>query len=274
MKVFVTGGCGFIGCHVINALLIQGFEVIALRRFDSSPCIKLSAEPKWVLGDLAKCPVGAFDGCDALIHLAAAGVTDLNNWDECFSVNLDQSLALWQRAVRAGIHSFVIAGSCFEYGASALKYERIPVDAPLLPTAAYHASKASATMAACALAVEERLSIKILRPFHVYGEGEGATRFWPALRKAALAGEDFSMTYGEQIRDFTPVDIVASAFLNSLGNVGKAGEPEIKNIGTGISQSLRSFALYWWNEWSAKGKLRFGEINYRDGEIMHYVPEL
>jgi nucleoside-diphosphate-sugar epimerase len=82
------------------------------------------------------------------------------------------------------------------------------------------------------------------------------------------------MTYGEQIRDFTPVDIVVSAFLNSLGNVGNAGEPEIQNIGTGISQSLRSFALYWWNEWSAKGKLRFGEINYRDGEIMHYVPEL
>ena len=56
----------------------------------------------------------------------------------------------------------------------------IPTDAPLEPTGPYHASKAAATMAALGLAVDRKLSLSVLRPFHVFGEGEEETRFWPA----------------------------------------------------------------------------------------------
>ena len=68
---------------------------------------------------------------------------------------------------------------------------------PLEPTGAYHSAKAAATMAALGLAVDRKLALTVLRPFHVYGEGEAEGRLWPALRKAALTGVDLPMTKGE-----------------------------------------------------------------------------
>jgi len=149
------------------------------------------------------------------------------------------------------------------------------VDAPLEPTHAYAASKAAATMAAVALAVEQQVELVLLRPFHVFGEGEASQRFWPSLRKAALAGEDFPMTVGEQIRDFIPVEKVADAFVSALARTDlRAGEPKIKNVGTGKPQTLRAFARHWWKQWGAQGKLKIGDVPYRVNEIMRYVPQI
>ena len=66
----------------------------------------------------------------------------------------------------------------------------------------------------CQWAEEHQLSLEILRVFHVSGEGESQNRFWPSLRRAALAGEDFQMRAGEQIRDFLNVLDVSSVFLD------------------------------------------------------------
>jgi nucleoside-diphosphate-sugar epimerase len=167
----------------------------------------------------------------------------------------------------------VICGSCFEYGNAGKRYEFIPVDAPLEPTGPYHASKAAASMAALALATQRKLSMVILRPFHVFGEGESPERFWPMLRDAALTGRDLPMTLGEQVRDFIPVEQVADAFLRAVQREDiVAGSPVIENVGTGRPQKLREFAEYWWGKWEAKGSLSLGAIPYRQDEVMRYVP--
>ena len=81
------------------------------------------------------------------------------------------------------------------------------------------------------------------------------------------------MTLGEQIRDFTPVEFVANKFLDyATQQEIVPGEPLIKNIGTGNPQKLIDFAEYHWNNLSAKGKLLPGKIEYRDNEVMRYVP--
>lgn len=274
MRVFVTGGCGFIGSHVLNELNRQDYETVALRRIGSSPCIDLDVQPEWVDGDLLV-PLGeVLSCCDAVLHLAAAGVHALNDWDQCFEVNLHHSLSLWRQAVRFGVQRFVIAGSCFEYGKSALHYDRIPVEAPLMPTGAYHASKASATMAAIALASEHNLVMSILRPFHVYGEGEASLRFWPALKQAAIAGDDFEMTMGEQVRDFTPVKYVAKCFVDELREQLSPGDARIRNVGTGSIVSLAEFAVQQWKQLGATGRLKFGSVPYRENEVMRYVPKV
>jgi len=274
MKIFITGGCGFIGSHVLKALLAAGHSVRALRRTGSMPRIPLEVEPKWIEGDLSNFSQSALDDCDVFIHLAAAGVHDLNDWNACFDVNVTQSIQIWRQAVAAGIKQFIITGSCFEYGLSAERYERIPVDAPLLPTAAYHASKASASMAAMALCVEHRLNLSILRPFHVYGEGEAETRFWPALRNAAFSGNDFLMTRGEQVRDFINVEDVARKYIEVMLNPPEPKKCQIMNVGLGSPMSLHTFADCWWGKWSARGALKIGSVPYRPGEVMRYVPEI
>jgi len=276
MKIFVTGGTGFIGSHFLKRALAAGHEVIALRLPGDRPKILLAAQPEWVDGSLADDWRDKLAGCGALVHIAALGVSPQKaDWDQLFAVNVQQSLNLWLHAADAGVKRLVICGSCFEYGKSGERFEFIPVTAPLEPANAYAASKAAATMAALAMAVEKKTELLILRLFHVFGDGEEASRFWPSLRKAALAGEDFPMTAGEQIRDFVPVEMVAETFLAALARTDLlAGEPKVENVGTGKPQTLRAFAEHWWRHWNAKGKLKVGAVPYRPNEVMRYVPEI
>jgi nucleoside-diphosphate-sugar epimerase len=274
MRLFVTGGTGFIGSHFLQAALAAGHEVTALRRPGSAPGLPLAVAPTWADGDLENLDASRLRGMDALVHLAAVGTTpNRAEWGECFRCNVGASVALWKQASDAGIRNFVIAGSCFEYGRSAERYEFIPVRAPLEPTGPYAASKAAATMAAWGLAVERGLSLAILRPFHVFGDG-GEEGFWPALRAAASAGGDFSMTAGEQVRDFVPAAQVAAEFLAALEHAPVAGQPTVRNVGTGRPQTLRSFAEEWWRKLGAAGQLRLGAVPYRANEIMRCVPQL
>jgi len=276
VKIFATGGTGFIGGHFLKQALAARHHVFAVRRAGSKTRIPLPREPIWLKGNLNADWSAVLSKCDALVHLAAAGVSPQNaDWDALFDVNVRQSLNLWRQAAKAGVKRFVICGSCFEYGKSGERYEFIPPDAPLEPTHAYAASKAAATMAALALAMEQKIELLVLRPFHVFGEGEESGRLWPSLRKAALAGENFPMTEVEQVRDFVPVEKVAESFVTALARTDlRAGEPKIENVGSGKPQMLRSFAEHWWKQWGAKGKLRIGDVPYRANEVMRYVPQM
>jgi nucleoside-diphosphate-sugar epimerase len=276
MKLFVTGGTGFIGAHFLRQALAAGHDVSALCLPNDRPRINLPVEPRWLQGTVGDDWTEALAGCDALVHLAALGVSPQKaEWPDLLRVNVLDSAQLWLQAARIGIRRLIICGSCFEYGRSGERYERIPVDAPLEPTNAYAASKAAATVNALALAVEQQVELIVLRPFHLFGEGQHPANFWPSLQRAAFAGEDFAMTPGEQIRDFMPVEEVAAAFLNAVARTDlQAGQPRIENLGTGKPQTLRAFAEHWWQTWHATGKLKFGVQPYRPGEVMRYVPQL
>ncbi|MGB0743273.1 MAG: NAD-dependent epimerase/dehydratase family protein [Opitutales bacterium] len=278
MKIFVTGATGFIGRNFVRHALDLGHEVVALGRTwpEEASFGKSREREQRIQGGLTSLKAHHFSGCSALVHLAAHGVNpQKSNWADCFRVNVLESLEAWTLAADEGVKRFVICGSCFEYGASGQKFDRIPTDAPLMPTGPYHSSKAAATMAAIGLAHHRKLECIIARPFHVFGEGEADYRFWPSLRTAALSGQNFPMTAGEQIRDFVPVELVAKKFLEacSLKKV-KSGTATVLNIGTGKAQTLRQFAEYWWEQWNAKGRLHFGEIPYRENEVMRYVPKI
>ena len=170
---------------------------------------------------------------------------------------------------------FVVAGSCFEYGRAGERYEFIPPDAPLEPTLSYPTSKAAASVAFVGFAAEIGMELSIHRIFQVFGEGESENRLWPSLRRAALAGEDFAMSPGEQVRDFVPVEQVAASLLTACSHrPAEAGRACIENIGTGRPQTVRQFAEHWWAKWQATGTLHFGVKPYRDGEVMRYVPKI
>ena len=210
----------------------------------------------------------------AIIHLAAYGVNqNFDSWHEAFRWNVSASVNLLGQAKQAGVKRFVIAGSCSEYGKSAERYKYVPCDAPLEPVNAYGASKATTTIAAMAFAREHELELAVLRPFHIFGEGESQERLWPSLKKAALAGEDFPMTFGEQIRDFTTVEFAAEKFIYyAVEAIIEQGEPVIHNLGTGKPMSLNSFAEAQWKKFGATRRLKRGEIPYRKNEVMRYVP--
>jgi nucleoside-diphosphate-sugar epimerase len=274
MRILLTGGTGFIGSHFLNLALAEGHSVLALRRTPGSiPRIPLIAKPQWLDRQLDAVTVDDIKGCDVLVHLAAYSVQHpFDTIANSMYWNLTAVLALCEQARLANIQRFVVAGSCYEYGRSGEQYDAIPTVAPLQPTNSYAASKAAASIALSQWAEEFQLSLEILRLFHVYGEGEAESRFWPSLRRAALSGNDFPMTPGEQIRDFLPVVEVARTFLRQAA-ASDASSPlqRVRNVGTSQPISIRKFAEYWWNQWDAKGKLCFGALAYRSGEVMRYV---
>lgn len=274
MKIFLTGGTGFIGSHFLNQALAAGHNIIALRRNSASmPRIKLEHQPLWLDLPMDQVPANKLEGCNVLVHLAAhTGNVPYDTLSNCLQWNLIAVLDLFEKARLAGIQRFIVAGSCFEYGKSGERYTEIPTNAPLEPTNSYAASKAAASIALLQWAEEHKLSLEILRVFHVFGEGEPENRFWPSLQRAALAGEDFPMTAGEQIRDFLPVEEVAEAILSRATWVdNQYFKPNVYNLTSGKACSIRSFAEHWWRFWGANGQLLPGKVSYRDGEVMRYV---
>lgn len=277
MRLFVTGGTGFIGSHFVRYALGHAHDIVALRRApDSAMRLESIVLPQWLDKPMTGVQIDDLRGVDALVHLAAAGVSpQCAPWQELMRVNVVESLQLWQTAAKAGVGRIVVCGSCFEYGRSAERYDWLPPDAPLEPVTPYAASKAAASMAAMGLAAEYKVEVVIVRPFNVFGEGQHHKNFWPSLRRAALSGEDFPMTRGEQVRDFVPVERVAEEILEAcVSKSAVACGVQVINIGSGHPQTLHEFAEMWWTRWNAKGSLLIGALPYRDGEVMRYVPAI
>ena len=276
MKLFVTGGTGFIGSHFLKKALGDGHEIVALRRPLGKTRIHLETEPQWVEGELDDNYSETLETCDALIHFAAHTPNPpYDTYEQCHYWNVTATMNLFNQALEASINNFVVAGSCFEYGKSAERYNKIPSNAPLEPTESYPTSKAEASIALTSWSIERQVHLQILRLFHVFGEGENPNRLFPSLYRAAISGEDYQMTQGSQVRDFVSVDEVATKFLDAVAHdLPPKGEPRIRNIGTGKPQTVRSFAEFWWNEWGATGELQFGKLPYRDNEVMRYLPDV
>lgn len=274
--LLVTGATGFIGSHFVAHAATQGFRVIAVRRAATS-AFRVPV-PEGLLLDK---PLDAIDASDlrsvhVLVHLAAEGATARGaKWEDCLRVNVVESLALVNRAVDAGVRRIVVTGSYAEYGRAGLRFDPIPPDAPLEPTDPYATSKAAACVAVCGLCRSRKFELSYQRLFSAYGPGQYAENFWPALRKAALAGEDFPMTEGRQIRDFIPVEVVAAKLLHECTRPDLvAGEPHIRNLATGKPESLREFATARWAEWGAKGEIKFGAVPTRPNEVVRFVPQV
>lgn len=277
MKIFITGGTGFIGSNFINYVTDLNFDVVAPKRSASRPRVQLRNLDKitWVNKELDEDFTEELRDCDAFIHFAAHSVhPPYKPLSECVYWNVYSAVKLLEAADRAGVKNVIIAGSCFEYGLTANDYEKIPPGAQLKPVEPYGMSKALASDACINFVKGKKIKLQILRIFQVYGDGENENRFWPSLKKAALNGYDFPMSSGEQIRDFIHVSKVCEQFVDALSDKTiKFGEPAIKNIAEGEGKSLIDFANLWWAKFQAKGQLKPGLVKLRPGEIGRIVAD-
>jgi UDP-glucose 4-epimerase len=222
LRVLVTGGSGFIGRHVVNALLDEGADVtVADKRAFPGKVSRgddAGGRVRMVIGDLCDPSVVAEavrPGTDAIIHLAALSrvLQSIENPAATHRVNVDVTAALLEQARSRGVGTFLFASTNAVTGNAG----RVTIDeqVPLRPLTPYSATKAAAEMLIGAYASCYGMTGCSLRFSNVYGPGmQDKDSFVPRLMRAARDGAGVQV-YGDgtQVRDLVHVDdVVAGMF--------------------------------------------------------------
>jgi len=250
IRSLVTGGCGFIGSHLVDLLLEQGHEVVVLDNMSTGRRANLdhvSRKDKLAVlegsvqdEDTVK---RAMNGCDYVFHLAALAdiVPSIVNPLGYFSANVDGTVVVAEVARRLGIKKLVYTASSSCYGIPS-EYPT-PETAEIQPQYPYAFTKWVGEQTALHWGQIYNLPVVALRLFNVYGPRSRTSGTYGAVfgvfLAQKLAGTPMTIVGdGSQTRDFTYVTDVARAFLvaalsDARGqsfNVGSDGTYSIKSL--------------------------------------------
>src|SRR6266699_7046889 len=173
MTVLVTGGAGYIGSHMVHALLEAGEQVVVLDNLTTSFDWAVPPDATLIVGDAGdQSRVGALIAAhriDAIIHFAASIVVPDSVRDPLsyYRNNTVNSRALIEAAVKAGVRHFIFSSTAAVYG----NPRRIPIneDDAALPMSPYGSSKLMTEVMLRDAGAAHGLSYLILRYFNVAG---------------------------------------------------------------------------------------------------------
>jgi nucleoside-diphosphate-sugar epimerase len=243
----VTGGAGFIGSHIVDALLDAGMRVHVLDDFSTGRRQNLSGTDIQLFeGDLGDPDLlqHALRGVQYVFHQAALVSVPHSLEDPigCYHTNLMGSLHLLQRAKEAGIARLVLASSAAVYATST---EPVGEDADMAPLSPYAASKLGMETCAEMFTAAYDLPTICLRYFNVYGPRQPPDSPYaaviPIFINSLLSGErPVIFGDGEQRRDFIYVQDVVRANLRAIDSDDAVGE--VINISAGEAVSINELA--------------------------------
>lgn len=244
MTTLVTGGAGFIGSHLADALLARGHEVMILDDLSTGRVENLEdSRATLIEGDLCgrdTC-LEATEGVEVVFHLAAARAVGLSVSDPITSdrVNTGGTVNLLTAARDNGVRRVVIASSSSVYGGVAPL--PTPEDAPLFPKSPYAVSKMASETYCRVFSELYGIETVVLRFFNVYGPRQHPRSPYaaaiPLFVEALLRGEPPTIHGdGLQSRDFTFVDDVVNANLAAAQVQEAVGRPY--NIAAGHQHTI------------------------------------
>lgn len=239
----VTGGAGFIGSHLAEALVERGDRVRVVDNLSSGRRENLKAVANRI--ELVEADAGEAGDAETIIHLAALTSVPYSvaHPFETYTQNVATTVRLLASAARGATRRFILASSTAVTGDGAVP---TPEEAPPAPASPYAVSKLACELYARTFSESHGLEIIVLRLFNVYGPRQDPaspysgviSRFADRLRR----GESLSVFgSGQQTRDFIHVSDVVAALLRAADAPSEACGA-IYNIGSGTAVSILELA--------------------------------
>lgn len=255
--VLLTGATGFLGSHLLEALLRQGFEMSILKR---------STSDTWRISHLLQ-QVGVYDvdkvpiddvfrekHVDAVIHTACNYGRQGQAAHEVVETNLLFALKVLDAATSFNAGIFINTDT-------------------LLPKYLNAYSLSKKHFAEWAKQRHKDIKVVNLKLEHMYGPSDDRAKFVPWLISQLERGvERIPLTEGRQLRDFIYIDDVVSAYSLALKKADQLPEYSEFDVGTGQLCSVRDFVTNMYEIYKkklgTKTQLGFGDIPIREGELM------
>src|SRR5216117_3546173 len=254
MRIFLTGGAGYIGSVCAEQLLNEGHEVAIFDNLSEGHRRAIDPRAQFIEGDLALRDQieTALSSCrsDAVMHFAANALVgeSMQNPSKYFRNNISNGLNLLDAMVATGVRRMVFSSTCAIFGPP----DRLPIDetAPARPISPYGESKLAFEKILRWYDQIHGLKFVCLRYFNAAGATENfgedhrpETHLIPAVLKVALGerpnveiyGTDYATPDGTCIRDYIHIVDLARAHILALG----ATTSGLYNLGTGGGSSVR-----------------------------------
>jgi len=274
--VVISGANGFVGQHLSRHLKALGVRTTKLSRPSGNGSVSDRdtfavdlAERRKVMEIISSLKP------DYLIHLASnkSRENDEANFRIIYDSNVEISLNLIEACqLFPDFRRFIFIGTCDEYGMASTPYRETAKERP---TTVYGLSKLAVTNILNSLATSHGFPSVVLRPSVIYGPGQGKEMFLPALIESLIDGIDFSMTLGEQRRDFIYIADVVDAIVKAIC-VDERIDGQVINIGSGASIQVKEVAAMVATQIGVRtiDYIKFGGVPYRSNESMEYSLEI
>ncbi len=249
MNVLVTGGCGFIGNHLVKSLIDKGFSVTIFDNFsnslENSKSSFLKNSVKVIEGDITNIEQieNATKNQNIVVHLAAkiSVLESTKNPLETFRINVEGTKNVLSSCNKNNVKKVIVASSAAVYGEIDSSKEKLTENSKTAPISPYGESKLEMEKVIKDFCNQYNINYSILRIFNIYGPNQSdeyagvITKF---LDKITNNNEPEIFGDGLQTRDFVAIHDVIDAIHNSI-SVNKNG---IYNIASGKAVSIKELA--------------------------------
>jgi CDP-paratose synthetase len=262
--ILLTGATGFLGSYLLESFIALNFNVIILKRSTSSN-IRINHLLNNIIYynvDLLSSLDDVFvqNKIDIIVHTACSYGRSNESLKEIINTNLIFGINLMELGIKFKVQTFINTGS-------------------LLPRNINSYSLSKAQLTDWLKINSSKIQVINLKIEHMYGPKDDNKKFLPWLINEMQSGtENINLTSGIQKRDFIYVDDVVAAYNLIINNCEKLGNWNEFDIGTNSFVNVKDFVIQIAKELENSHnikiiqRLKFGVINYREGDIM--IPQL
>jgi len=276
-RCLVTGGAGFIGSHLVEALIGLGNPPRVLDDLSTGVRQQVAPQAEFLFGSLLDDAALAAAVADVatIFHLAAATSVP-QSWTDPEAterINALGTVRLLDRAQAAGVRRLIYAASSSCY---ASQTGPVAETAALAPASPYAVSKLAGEGYARAYAAAGKLEVVSLRLFNVYGPRQRAESAYSGViarfaHLLSVGGTPIIYGDGEQSRDFVHVQDVVAALLQAA-RVENLGAGEVFNIGSGTAVTVKELLrMLCWQRYRPLAPryeaARIGEVRHSQADI-------